>query len=174
MGKSLGDLIYAHRAKMETTQDEFGSKYGVSGPAIFKFEKGYVHPSLPLWLRFSEDMDIPENKAVLMQVQSKLRDEFKSLIKPDVKPKVPKRVTKGKIDYRAITDAKELKIAAKKDKTLPKALRDLLAENDLWTSFKPTGREITVLQDGFGSLGRGSKDSYREALRLIREFTGSY
>lgn len=177
MSKSLSELIQGHRSKLKMTQDEFGSKYGVSGPAIFKFEKGYVHPSLILWLRISKDIGIPEGKAVLMHVQSKMPDEFKDLIKPDSKPKAPKRTAKGKgprnIDYRAISDQKELKATAKKDSSLPKALRDLLAEESIWESFKPRGTEITILRDAFGSLGRGTKISYREALRLVRQFSDS-
>ena len=57
-------------------------------------------------------------------------------------------------DYRSITDAKVLKATARRDTGLSKALRDLLAEDSLWESFKPTGAEIETLRDGFGSLAR--------------------
>jgi len=119
MSKSLGEIIQDHRFKLRMTQDQFGSKYAVSGPAIFKFEKGYVHPSLTLWLRISEDIGFPERKAVLMHVQSKLPDEFRALIKPDSKPKASKRAAKGKgrrnIGYGAISAQKELKATVNKN-----------------------------------------------------------
>lgn len=48
MKKYIGGIIYKSRKSRKLTQDEFGEIYGVSGPAIFKFEKGYVRPSLKL------------------------------------------------------------------------------------------------------------------------------
>ena len=40
--------------------------------------------------------------------------------------------------------------------------------------YKPTGHEINMLRDTFGPLGKGSKTTYREALRIIREFAHSF
>ncbi|MCH8332801.1 hypothetical protein IIC65_02615, partial [Candidatus Sumerlaeota bacterium] len=57
---------------------------------------------------------------------------------------------------------------------LPKPLRDLFADDDLWALYKPTGHEINLLRDLFSPLGEGSKSAFREALRLIREFTHSF
>ena len=55
-----------------------------------------------------------------------------------------------------------------------KGLRELLKDDDLWALYKPTGHEINLLRDLFSPLGRGSKSAYREALRLVREFTHSF
>ncbi len=170
MDNSIGEIIRDYRAKQRLTQDELGHKYNTSGPGIFKFERGYIRPNLTLWLRMSQDIGIPERKAVLMHVRSRLPNDLQSIIDPDSKPKARKRSVKGLKDYKSISGAKELKAAARRDTGLPKALRDLLAEDSLWKSFKPTGKEIETLRDKFGSLGRGSKNSYREALRLIRGF----
>lgn len=171
MDNSIGEIIRKYRAEQRLTQDELGHRYNTSGPGIFKFERGYIRPNLTLWLRMSRDIGIPERKAVLMHVRSKLPSDLQSLIDTDSKPKARRRGAKGLKDYKSISGAKELKAAARRDTGLPKALRDLLAEDALWESFKPTGKEIEALRDGFGSLGRGSKDLYREALRLIRGFT---
>ena len=61
-----------------------------------------------------------------------------------------------------------------KDKAMPKGLRDLLEDDELWSLYKPTGHELNMLRDLFGPLGRGTKQAYREALRLVREFAHSF
>jgi transcriptional regulator with XRE-family HTH domain len=80
MDNILGDEIYQNRKGRGLTQDQFGKIYNVSGPAIFKFEKGYVRPSFQLWLRMAKDFKIPEKKAVLMWLKSRLPSEYQSLI----------------------------------------------------------------------------------------------
>ena len=55
MKNYLGTIIFNSRQDEDLTQDQYGSRYGVSGPAIFKFEKGYVKPSLELWLKMAKD-----------------------------------------------------------------------------------------------------------------------
>lgn len=175
MKNYLGEQIQAHRDVSGMTQDQFGAKYGVSGPAIFKFEKGYVKPSLELWLRMAKDFDISERKAVLMWVKSKLPEEYQDFIdltNEGVGEAGDRRGESNSRDYSQITDREEMKMLAKKDPTLPRSLRDLLADDELWAVYKPTGREINILRDIFGRLGKGTKSSYREALRLIREFVG--
>ena len=57
MKNYLGDIIFEYRKKVNLTQDQYGSKYRVSGPAVFKFEKGYVKPSLELWLKMAAEME---------------------------------------------------------------------------------------------------------------------
>jgi len=171
----LGEQIQAHRDVSGMTQDQFGAKYGVSGPAIFKFEKGYVKPSLELWLRMAKDFEISERKAVLMWVKSKLPEEYQDFIDLTNEGIGLERDKKGDSnlrDYSQMTDREEMKNLAKKDASLPRALRDLLTDDELWAVYKPSGREINLLRDTFGRLGKGTKSSYREALRLIREFVG--
>lgn len=178
----LGEIIYRSRVDNDLTQDEFGSRYNVSGPAVFKFEKGYVRPSLELWLKMAHDAGIPERRSVLLWLKSKLPAEYQDYVELQGAAVAEKaaRYGKGKkvdeknVDYSRFEERKEMQEAAMKDKTLPKALRDLLDDDELWALFKPTGHELNMLRDVFGPLGRGSKSSYREALRLIREFTHSF
>ena len=49
---------------------------GVSGPAIFKFEKNYVKPSLELWLKIARDCGLEERQAVLLWVKAKLPEQY--------------------------------------------------------------------------------------------------
>lgn len=77
------DVIVGGRTKTGLTQEQFARKYNVSGPAISKFEKGYLNPSLDLWLVMAKDMGLSEESAVLMWVREKLPEKYKWLINPD-------------------------------------------------------------------------------------------
>ena len=78
----------------------------------------------------------------------------------------------GAPDYAKLKTRENILAAASKDRSLPKGLKDLLNDDELWGLYKPTGREVNMLADMFGPLGNGGKDLYREALRVVREFTG--
>jgi hypothetical protein len=52
-------------------------------------------------------------------------------------------------------------------------LRELVEDDETWALYKPTGTEVNALRAIFGPLGRGDREAYRDALRLIREFAGS-
>ena len=56
----LGSRIMSYRKIHSLTQSDLADRYGVSGPAIFKFEKGFVTPSLKLWQKIASNIDIPE------------------------------------------------------------------------------------------------------------------
>lgn len=179
----LGEIINRSRARQKLTQDEFGQRFDVSGPAIFKFEKGYVRPSLRLWLRMAEQAEIVERRAVLLWLKAKLPADYEDYIElqgaTDTESK--KKVGKGskkrskkkdeqKTDYSKIKDRAKILTALAKDKSFPGGLRELIGDDELWALYKPNGREINLLRDVFGPLGRGSKSAYREGLCLIREF----
>ncbi|MCL5271402.1 MAG: helix-turn-helix domain-containing protein [bacterium] len=179
MKNYLGDIIYSSRQKENLTQDQYGSRYNVSGPAIFKFEKGYVKPSLELWLKMAADAGISQRRAVLLWVKSKLPDEFQDYIElqsaaiAESEAEYAKKKGK-KPDYSKFETREQMREVIDKDKTLPKGLKELLEDDELWALYKPTGHEINLLRDMFGPLGRGSSNAYREALRLTREFAHSF
>ena len=177
--ETLGEVIYKNRMDRNLTQDEYGSRYSVSGPAIFKFEKGYVRPSLELWLQIARDSSIPERRAVLMWLRAKLPREYQDYIEmPAEGSHRPARTREnkkdGRTDYASFEEHTRMRSTAVKDKSLPKGLRELLDDDELWTLYKPTGHEINMLREMFSSLGEGSKNSYREGLRLVREFSHSF
>lgn len=179
MKNYLGDIIFENRQTASLTQDQFGAKYSVSGPAIFKFEKGYVKPSLELWLKMAIEAGISERRAVLLWVKSKLPEEYQDYIElqsaavAESEAEYAKKKGK-KPDYSKFETREQMREYMEKDKTLPKGLKDLLDDNELWSLYKPTGHEINMLRDTFGPLGRGAKHNYREALRVIREFSHSF
>jgi DNA-binding XRE family transcriptional regulator len=168
----IGAVIAKARTECGLTQDQFGRKYNVSGPAIFKFEKGYVKPSLDLWLLMAKDSEVPEQTAVLMWVRAKLPRKFQGFISldaPIVKEPV-KNYGKAKSKMDKMTNPEEARDMVLNDRTAPKGLKRLLKDTDLWALYKPQPHEISILATVFGQLGDGSKSSFREALRLVREF----
>ncbi len=177
MSNLIGEVIYENRVNEGLTQDQFGTKYDISGPAVFKFEKGYVKPSLDLWLRMAVDFNIPEKTAVLIWIKSRLPEKFQSLIQvksPQAVAEAPVvyRPSPRTVDYTKFEDRKDMRKIALNDRTLPKNLREVLKDDEIWAMFKPTGVEINFLRDTFSRLGEGSVSAYRDALRAVREFTG--
>lgn len=179
MENILGEIVYQSRQKFDLTQDQYGAKYSISGPAVFKFEKGFVRPSLELWLQMAKDAEVPERRAVILWLKAKLPKQYQAYLEVAEGPAKAKRGSnstgaKGQADYSAYEDREAMREAAIKDKSLPKPLQDLLNDDEVWSLTKPTGHEINLLREMFGPLGKGSASTYREALRLVREFTHSF
>ena len=175
MDKEIGSLIAQNRKEVGLTQDQYGKKYNVSGPAIFKFERGQVKPSLILWLKMAKDLNVTENKAVLMWVRRLLPKKYQGFI--ELEPATVQesrgkygKTARGRAAGKSATPT-EARNKVLADPGTPRGLKQLLKDDDLWTLYKPTTEEIDVLKEIFGRLGNGSKSSYRQALRLVREFT---
>lgn len=177
MKNILGTRILEYRESLGLTQDQFGAKYQVSGPAIFKFEKGYVKPSLELWLRISRDFGLNDRRAVLLWIKAKLPDKYQKYVDLTVSGVEEEAAEYGDnlhgLDYSKFEEREAMRKSALKDDGIPRGLKALLREDDVWALFKPTGEEINLLRDLFGSLGEGTPDNYREALLLVRAFTKS-
>ena len=74
--KHIAKIIERLRKRQGLVQNEFGERYGVSGPAIFKFEKGFITPSLKLWLPMAQDVGLDERRAVVLWVKDKLPEPY--------------------------------------------------------------------------------------------------
>jgi len=174
---TLEKIIYKRRKDERVTQDAFGSRYGVSGPAIFKFEKGYVNPSFKLWMRMAADFEIPEEAAVLLWAQAKLPAEYRGLLQDRIDatgtPKAEGRASRSKApDLSRIANRDNLREAVLAEKSLPRGLVQMCRDNAIWSIYKPTGREIAILRDTYAPYGDGTKAKFREALLALRRFTG--
>ncbi len=166
MPKLIAQQLLRYRKRMKITQEQFADEFGVSGPGIFKFEKGYVIPSLKLWLKMAKMLGIERRQAVLMRVKDKLPEQFKAFIQID--DGSPQK----KSDFASYKTEKKLREAMQKDKSLPSGLTDLAKSNPLWAMYKPSGVEIDLLRDMFSRLGEGTARDFCEGLRLVREFRG--
>lgn len=174
---SLHQLIFQHRRDMRLTQAQYGKRFDVSGPAIFKFEQGAVTPSFKLWMKIAADMDIGEQASVTLWAKAKIPPSHRDLLcggKTGIsEAELMKKTGLKKVPYSRLTNRDKLREAALADNMLPKGLQSLLRDNEIWQIYKPTGREIDQLTDFFGRFGEGAKRHYIEALRLLREFAQS-
>lgn len=170
--QEIGQILYDYRLQQGLTQDQLGAKYGITGPAVFKFEKGFVRPSLELWLRIALDAGVAEQTGVLLWLRAKLPEKYRDYV--ELKKKGKSDGKPGVVDYSEINDRDELRAAALKDKKMQKGLRDMISDDDVWEMFKPTGHELNLLRDIFCSMGKGTREQFVDAIRLIREFTHSF
>jgi DNA-binding XRE family transcriptional regulator len=168
MSTILGELVYKHRTALGLTQDQLGKKYGVSGPAIFKFEKGFVNPSLKLWMRMAADFDLGEGPAILLWMKAKLPPKHQDLLEL----KGPARGKGKATDFSRIMDRDKLREAALADAALPSGLKSFVRDDEIWHIYRPGGGELNWLRDYAQSCGDGKKGQWREALRALRAFTG--
>ena len=158
------------------TQDQFGARYGVSGPAIFKFERGYVKPSLDLWLKMARDCDILEKKAVLLWVKAKLPQEYQSFIDLSAAAVAePEAVyaKEARANYARIVDPREMRQRLSSDATLPEGMKAMFTDDEFWALYRPTGQEIQLLVEKFGNYAEAKEGLFRDAIRLVREFIRS-
>ena len=171
MGTALARRIVEYRKMAKLTQDQYGRKYGVSGPAIFKFEKGFVAPSLPLWLKFTRDNELSDRRAVLIWIQDKLPDDYKKYADPDASSESEDESDKRhNLDYTVFDDRDAMRCAILVDDSIPLGLKDLIRDDETWSLYKPTGEEINFLRSTYGNLGPGAVDVFVDALRVARTF----
>jgi len=176
MENILGARIAESREKLALTQDQFGSRYNVSGPAVFKFEKGYVKPSLDLWLKMARDCEIPEKKAVLLWIKAKLPEEYQSFIDLSaaaISEAVPTYDKADRPNYARIADQRDLRQRLQADAVLPPGMKAMFDDNEFWALYRPSGQEIQLLIDKFGSYFDAKDPLFRDAIRLIRAFSRS-
>lgn len=178
MHRFIGDIIQKHRRGTGMTQDEYGNRHGVSGPAIFKFEKGYVRPSLELWMRIAADAGLSPPWAVRIWLKDSLPEKYKEYVElqgapGQDQPRATDPAALERADYTRCTSRETMISVARADRSLTPALREFIEDPELWALYKPRGSEINLLHDIFSPLGTGSKDLYREALYALRLFANS-
>lgn len=176
MRKFIGEIVSKSRRSKKLTQDEFGKLYSVSGPAIFKFEKGYVRPSLDLWLRMASDSGVTEKTAVLIWLKATLPPKYQDLVELQGAARSTSKGGKGTrklkaADYSQCEDRAQILEKAEKDANFPATLIGFIEDNELWALYQPDGKEINLLLETFAGLGAGSKELYREAIAVLRAFT---
>lgn len=173
MGNRIGKTIERYRKSLGKTQDQLGAMYSVTGPAIFKFEKGYVKPSLELWMKIAYDAGLTPRKALLCWIKDKLPDEYLEIFE-SIERGEPEKAEGGKEaqpqGYRQYQDREALRKAVLCDPSLPGALIELFRDDEFWSLYKPTGEEIDHLLRICEPFGEGTKDMYCDVLRLVRQF----
>jgi len=167
----IGKTIERYRKALGKTQDQLGSMYSVTGPAVFKFEKGYVKPSLELWMKIAYDAGLTPKKSLLCWIKDKLPEQYVEILDS------LEQTGEGAVadanrstGYSQIEDREALRKAVLCDPALPGALVELFRDDEFWALYKPRGTEIDHLVRFCSQFREGTPDMYRDALRLIRQF----
>jgi DNA-binding XRE family transcriptional regulator len=127
------------------TQADLADMYNVSGPAIFKFEKGFVTPSLNLWIKISSSIGIPEKEAVLIWIKEKLPPKMQHVVSeaPSLDADAFGQELAG-LSKKADALAK-MREAILGNYNLSPGLKRFIAKNDIWDTLKPTCLELQFL-----------------------------
>jgi DNA-binding XRE family transcriptional regulator len=78
--KELGKLIRECRRKSNLTQEQFGRKFSVSGPCVFKMENGYFLPGIDKTIKMAKMINMPEKTAVTLWCRAHLPTKYQAHI----------------------------------------------------------------------------------------------
>lgn len=165
----LGARIMRFRKEHELTQSDLANRYKVSGPAIFKFEKGFVTPSLKLWQTIAADMGIPEREAVLVWAREKLPERMHGLVQEEVRVDLSglcERLTLAEAEGKGCEALRTLLL---EDHDLSPAVKKFATHPRFWKIIQPTARELVFVIELDEQRPRMRPDQIRDALLLARE-----
>ena len=178
MRNYIGQIIETARKRLNETQEVFGARYQVSGPAIFKFENGYVRPSIELCMKMAKDVGVDERRAVLLWIKAKLPARYQEYIElqSGFERMRGRGVLSGISQGRAVSPAEQrgrILALGKSSPEIPRGIVEFLSDDELWALYKPTVREIEQLIEIYAPMGEGTAELYRQGLCLLRDFTGT-
>ncbi len=166
---SLGARIMDFRKSGKLTQSDLAERYHVSGPAIFKFEKGFVTPSLKLWEVIANDIGIPEREAVLLWVKEKLPNKMHNLIRISSSLDIKALALELDVIGKGKDSQKKLRQAILQNYEIAPALKKFVAQAEMWKVFKPTAKELKFLIEVDQVLPNLSITQYRDLMLVARE-----
>jgi DNA-binding XRE family transcriptional regulator len=171
MNNRIGKTIERYRRSLGKTQDQLGAMYSVTGPAIFKFEKGYVKPSLELWMKIAYDAGLTPKKSLLCWIKDKLPEQYLEIIESMEAESEKAEPTESRpAGFAQQQDRETLRRAVLCDPSLPTGLVELFRDDEFWSLYKPRGIEVDHLVRLCAPFHEGTPDMYRDGLRLIRQF----
>lgn len=164
----LAARLMNYRKQNHLTQSDLAVRYGVSGPAIFKFEKGFVLPSLRLWQKMAGDMDIPEKEAVLMWIREKVPTRLGTHLK----------IVSG-LDIATLTDNlnaipegadayRKRGALLQENPEVSPSLKRFVSEQRMWDIFKPSMGEIIFLVEMDQHIHGMKATQFRDLLLVAR------
>lgn len=168
----LGARIMQYRQSHQLTQADLAGRYNVSGPAIFKFEKGYVTPSLQLWCKMAEDFGIPERQAILLWAREKLPPRYADLL--DSEESLGLDALTEEILSRAELpggDEEFRKTLANNSEVSP-ALKKFVANDEMWSILKVDAAEVVFLVHLDAQIPRLGPEQFRDAILNARDIRG--
>ena len=168
-GSSIGSRMITFRKDHSLTQADLATRYKVSGPAIFKFEKGFVTPSLKLWYTIASDMGISEKEAVLMWVKEKLPRRLHSLIETAPELDVASFGKELEAKSKRPHAAEAMRDAVLDNPEVSPSLKKFIGNKEMWGIFRPTSKELVFLVELDKTYPLVSMVAFREAMVIARE-----
>jgi transcriptional regulator with XRE-family HTH domain len=170
---ALGARIMKYRKSHKLTQADLADRYKVSGPAIFKFEKGFVTPSLRLWQQIAADIGIAEKEAVLLWVREKLPSRLHGFV-----TEAPVlNVASLKKDLEGVSkesdSQKKLRDAILKNPEISPSLKKFVSQSEIWRIMKPTHKELIFLVELDKAFPLLTVEQFRDALLVGREIASA-
>ena len=139
-----GSRIIDYRSEHDLTQADLAVRFGVSGPAIFKFEKGFVTPSLRLWLKIAASMGIPEKEAVLLWVREKTPKNVRNLIDDTTALDLEGLRADLMAQPESSDSHRRIRDILSDNPDLPPVLKTFVNTSALWDVLKPTAQEALL------------------------------
>lgn len=165
----LGSRIMSYRKARKLTQADLAERYSVSGPAIFKFEKGFVTPSLKLWQKIASNIGIPEKEAVLIWVREKLPPNMKNLIAEATCLDLEGLSKELTAISKEPQGTKKMRDSILDNAELSPALKKFVGNNEMWDTLKPTCKEVLFLINLTQSITLYEVEQFRDAMMVGRE-----
>ncbi|NQU45143.1 helix-turn-helix transcriptional regulator [bacterium] len=168
----VGSRIMDFRKRSKLTQADLANRYGISGPAVFKFEKGFVIPSLKLWQKMAADMDIPEKEAILLWVREKLPVRMQNLVRETAPLDIEglrKQLEVASNGAKGAKSSEAMRQAILDCPEITPSLKSFVNAKEIWDILKPTLKEIIFLIEIDQPVRRLSVDQFRDLMILARE-----
>ena len=167
LNTELGKILLDYRKKLRLTQVVLAARYNLSGSGLFKIEKGFLLPSLPLWLKMANDIGIPEKNAILIWVKDRLPARYKKLIRLGRKFKAD--FFRKKLEALGNGSHEQRRTTVLNDPEISPALKKFISNNQTWENFQPTIKELGFLAELGESYPQISVSQLREAVLIARE-----
>lgn len=165
---ALGARIMSYRKERDLTQADLAVRFNVSGPAIFKFEKGFVTPSLSLWLKIATGLGIPEKEAVLVWVREKLPANMRSWVDETTVLDVA-GLRDALLALRETTDVhKQIRDVLGENPDISPVLKTFAAASAFWGVLKPSVKEALFLVELTQQANVSTVEQLRDAVMLGR------
>lgn len=164
----LGTRIMDFRKSNALTQADLADRYEISGPAVFKFEKGFVTPSLKLWNKMSADMDIPTKEAVLIWVKEKLPERMHKYIQQT--PALDVGDLQARLEEVAGDEDAHAKMAdiVLGHPDIAPSIKEFVGKKDIWNILKPSVEEVLFMLEIEDCLSRLSVEQFRDLMVVAR------
>lgn len=156
------------RKTNKLTQADLAERYDISGPAVFKFEKGFVTPSLRLWQKIAADMDIPEKEAVLIWVKEKLPEKLHPHLRITAKLDAESLLQDLEAASKKPDPSEQMRNVILENPDIAPSLKAFVSDKAMWKILRPSLKEVAFLVQVDQQLPRLKVSQFRDLMVVAR------